>query len=171
MLVDPNIANIGVWGIDWIPQTVWAGVELIVGIDQESHMEKARMPMMARNDIGGTSTKNAYHWARSVVDQKFGPLDDETMTIIEEYDTSKLKESLANTHIQLFVGSNDALVYSGQDKHRKGVPSDFDTLMSLLPDHTVPVHIEDYNHLDYMWAKDANEFVNTPALDFLKSIQ
>ena len=33
-------------------------VQSIVGIDAASHMNPARMPVMAQNDVGGTGTHN-----------------------------------------------------------------------------------------------------------------
>lgn len=77
--------------IDFIPRTVWAFVEMIVGLDSSSHIDLSRVPVMARNDLGGTSTKNVYHLARCVIDNKFGPLDEESQTIKEEYKTGALK--------------------------------------------------------------------------------
>ena len=35
----------------------------------------------------------------------------------------------------------------------------------------VEIHkISDYNHLDYMWAKDASDLVNTPLRTFLTNV-
>jgi len=46
-----------------LPRTVWAFVEAIVGFDKTSHMSPERIPMMAKNDIGGTGTYNLKHWS------------------------------------------------------------------------------------------------------------
>jgi len=32
------------------------------------------------------------------------------------------------------------------------------------------VHVEDYNHLDYMWADDANNFVNQLIFTFIDAL-
>jgi hypothetical protein len=48
--------------------------------------------------------------------------------------------------MMLFVGGNDALVQ----------PSDYSRLINLLPSNVKSKSIEDYNHLDYMWAADIN---------------
>ena len=61
----------------------------------------------------------------------------------------KLKRNLADTNLLLFVGANDAL----------SQPDDFVMLEELLPESTV-VRLGDYNHLDYMWAQDADVLVN-----------
>lgn len=39
-----------------VPRTTWSFVQGIVGFDDVSHMDTQQMPMMARNDVGGTST-------------------------------------------------------------------------------------------------------------------
>ena len=41
--------------------------------------------------------------------------------------------------------------------------------MEVLPDKGVQmVEIEDYNHVDYMWAMDADQNVNSKIRKFLK---
>lgn len=58
----------------------------------------------------------------------------------------------------MFIGDNDVLVN----------PTDFKYLKSVLPDNITYKEIKDYNHLDYMWAKDANKFVNNDILSFFE---
>lgn len=48
----------------FFPRTVWAFVESICGFNRKLHVDLARMPMMANNDIGGTSAKNLMHWVQ-----------------------------------------------------------------------------------------------------------
>lgn len=56
----------------------------------------------------------------------------------------------------LFVGSNDVLV----------TPLDFEMTKAALPDSAMLHFIDDYNHLDYMWAVDANELINKDVFSF-----
>lgn len=60
--------------LSFIPRTVWTGVQWIVGFDKVSHMSTSRMPMMARNDVGGTGTTNLRHWAQNMKSGKFQDL-------------------------------------------------------------------------------------------------
>jgi len=147
-------AEIGPVFIDRLPRTVWAFVEAIVGFDQVSHMNPERMPMMGRNDVGGTGTLNLKHWTQNMKSGNFADLNG------VEYDTSVLQKNLANTHLQLFVGANDALAQE----------LDFTALLQtlLLTDIDL-VKIADYNHLDYMWADDADEYVNQHLYKFLEN--
>jgi len=128
-----------------VPRTTWAFVQGIVGFDDVSHMDTKQMPMMARNDVGGTSTQNLKHWAQNVKSGKFQTLEIDNVPA-QDYDVSKLSKNLADTNILLFVGAKDALT----------VAKDFKTLKGLLPDGITVENIGDYNHLDYMWAEDAD---------------
>ena len=70
---------------------------------------------------------------------------------MQDYAVEKLMENLKDTDLMLFVGQNDALSQKGDVK----------ILIDSLPRDKVSVkHLSDYNHLDYMWAKDANQIIN-----------
>ena len=77
------------------------------------------MPMMARNDIGGTGTHNLNHWAKNIKTKKFADFQGNL------YDVSKLKTTLNNTELLLFDGANDAF----------SEPADCAMLEKLLPQH------------------------------------
>jgi pimeloyl-ACP methyl ester carboxylesterase len=146
--------GIGPYFIDKLPRTVWSFVESIVGYDKVSHMDPSRMPMMAQNDVGGTGTPNLRHWSHNLRGTRFTNKND------VEYDTSVLLSSLANTKIALFVGKNDALAQ----------PLDFERLVGILPHQNLKYWVlEDYNHLDYMWAKDADQLVDKEMYEWLAS--
>lgn len=49
-----------------VPRTTWSFVQGIVGYDAVSHMDPKMMPMMARNDVGGSGTQNLKHWSTHV---------------------------------------------------------------------------------------------------------
>lgn len=49
--------------LELVPRTSWMLVQSIVGYDKDMHLDVAMMPMMGRNDVGGTSTINLKHWA------------------------------------------------------------------------------------------------------------
>jgi len=48
--------------IHLLPRTIWSVVSALVGFDLETHIDLVELPMMARDDVGGTSTKNMMHW-------------------------------------------------------------------------------------------------------------
>jgi len=54
-----------------LPRFVWNIVEALVGYDATYHVDLSFLPMMARNDVGGTSTKNMMHWIQLIRSGKF----------------------------------------------------------------------------------------------------
>jgi lysosomal acid lipase/cholesteryl ester hydrolase len=118
--------------------------------------------MMAKNDVGGTGSVNMEHWDQLVKTGKFESLDRSAKGGQKSvpYATEKLIKNLANTDILLLSGTKDAF----------SQPEDVEILKSFLPkDKTTHIVIEDYNHLDYMWAKDVDKNVNGHVYDFLKT--
>jgi hypothetical protein len=77
-----------------------------------------------------------------------------------QYNTAHFKTNLAHVSMLLFAGGNDDLV----------APSDYANLLKVLPSGIKSKVIEDYNHLDYMWAADVNYYVNDDVRAFLASI-
>lgn len=60
----------------------------------------------------------------------------------------------------LFFGDNDSLI--SEDNIMR--------LLRVLPRDAEVVEIEDYNHVDYMWAEDCNKYVNDYVIDFLERL-
>jgi len=58
----PHITKIAESLIHLLPRTVWAVASALCGYDIGLHISLQELPMMARNDVGGTSTKNMMHW-------------------------------------------------------------------------------------------------------------
>jgi hypothetical protein len=106
----PNIQTIGAKAIDFIPRTAWTVVEFLVGYDNTLHLDLRQMPMLARNDVGGTSTKNLFHWTEMMRTKRFGPFNDETSTVDSDYDLQSLKTNLKDVPLLLFRGKNDFFV-------------------------------------------------------------
>lgn len=60
----------------------------------------------------------------------------------------------------LFYGTSDSLLSEKA----------FSKLLRVLPRDTEVVEVEDYNHVDYMWAEDCNKYINNYAVDFLEKL-
>lgn len=164
----PAMADWGVPFLHYFPRFVWAFIEGVVGFDKELHMDLAQLPMMARNDLGGTSSKNIMHWVQMIRAGYFQQFDYGAdnqavygQSYPPQYDLSGFKTNLAHVPILLVAGANDALVQ----------PSDYQKLLKLLPASAKSKIIGDYNHLDYMWAADVNQYVNEDVKQFLASLQ
>lgn len=76
------------------------------------------MPMIVRNDCGGTSTKNLLHWSQNMRSGYFRQFDygeEKNMQVYGQeepldYDIESFKTRLANVPMMFFVGRNDVLV-------------------------------------------------------------
>ena len=77
-----------------------------------------------------------------------------------QYDLKSLENRLADTKIQLYIGSTDALVSK----------NDLTKLLDALPANIEAFHVDDYNHLDYMWAKDANSKIYNQVKTFMAKL-
>jgi len=50
----------------YLPHVTWTIGECFGGFDDGINVNLRRIPMMANNDVGGSSTKNMMHWAQMV---------------------------------------------------------------------------------------------------------
>lgn len=71
----PSISTYAAPFLHFFPRTVWTFVETVVGFDQQYHIDLGSLPMMGRNDVGGTSTKNLLHWIQNARSGKFAKFD------------------------------------------------------------------------------------------------
>lgn len=58
----PNLSSLGQPVLRNFPRSSWNIVQTIVGFDDKYHIDLGTLPMLATNDVGGTSTKNILHW-------------------------------------------------------------------------------------------------------------
>ncbi|TNV82823.1 hypothetical protein FGO68_gene15928 [Halteria grandinella] len=164
------------------PRTALVFVQSICGVNERQHVDPSRIPIMAGNDIGGTSAKTLYHWKQLVETGMIREFDygvEKNLKLYNQttpppYAIDTLKDRLSQVHIMLFIGDKDIFT----------TKPTVDKLMALMPNATSSVthhsgieyrkdmvqlvSIEDYNHGDYMWAMDSDELVNTPIKAFLR---
>lgn len=75
--------------------------------------------------------------------------------------------------ICLFYGTTDALVTETNFQRLRDevLPKQVDVGPLATQGAKLEIHkIPDYNHVDYLWAADANELVNTPLRKFLREV-
>ena len=80
----------------------------MIGFNTRPHVDYSRMPMMVRNDMGGSSTQNFKHWMQIYFSDSFQTMGTKNQKA-KDYDVSRLRENLKNTNIYLFAGKRDAL--------------------------------------------------------------
>lgn len=61
--------------LHFFPRLTWSFVQTITGFNSELHVDLSAMPMMAANDVGGTSTKNMLHWIQMIRTKRFRAFD------------------------------------------------------------------------------------------------
>jgi len=71
----PVIPKIAFPLMHFFARTSWSIVQSFVGYDKKVHLDLTFMPMMARNDVGGTSAKNLLHWTQNMRSGDFRPFD------------------------------------------------------------------------------------------------
>mmetsp|Transcript_23215 Transcript_23215/g.23134 ORF Transcript_23215/g.23134 Transcript_23215/m.23134 type:complete len:150 (-) Transcript_23215:6-455(-) len=144
---------------------------MIVGIKQEISVDLSRMPVMGRHEPGGTGLQNMLHWLQMIDSgnfQRYNYGKKENMKVYGQetaplYDLEVLKENIKDLDMFLIKGGIDVFV----------AQEDFDQLLDVLSfkegktlKHKI---VEDYDHLDYIWADSAYEEVALPVLEFLRN--
>jgi len=71
----PNISKLAEPILHFLPRFVWNIVEGLVGYDAMYHIDLSYLPMMGRNDVGGTSSKNLMHWIQDIRSGEFRQFD------------------------------------------------------------------------------------------------
>lgn len=132
--------------------------------EDEEQFNKTLLPVFLSNLGTGTSLKTVLHMSQMILSGKFQQFDygfaDGNRRIYgsptpPEYDLSKVK-----LNITLFWAQNDLL------SNEKDVRKLHDMLPSTTKMYLVP--FPKFNHIDYLWARDAPTLVNAKVLDILK---
>eukprot|EP00826_Nyctotherus_ovalis_P017766 TRINITY_DN1524_c0_g4_i1.p1 TRINITY_DN1524_c0_g4~~TRINITY_DN1524_c0_g4_i1.p1 ORF type:complete len:401 (+),score=86.25 TRINITY_DN1524_c0_g4_i1:123-1325(+) len=151
----------------WFPNLIEFFITTITGQTERQNIDTERFPVLFLNEPGGTSIQNMLHWAqlrrydRPVV-KKFdfgeeGNLKHYGKLEAPEYNLKALKE--LEFPIYFCVGKRDVRI----------TPENFGHLVAALPEGKVQqVFVDDYGHLDYIWARDAHEKVYPKIIQFLR---
>lgn len=136
---------------------------LVCGYDG-NQIEKSRLPVIVAHAPAGTSKQNMLHYLQLISSKKFRMFDhggSRNMVLYgraepPEYDLSQIN----HPKMSLVWGENDALAD----------PADIELLrqsltVKLADDYKVP--IKEWNHLDYLWARDAGKYVNQKVIEIL----
>ncbi len=122
---------------------------------------------MASHEPGGTSMKNVLHWMQLLRSDQIKKFDygreenlikygNETPPI---YNTENLKKFDIKKF--LFIGTKDYLANL----------VDFQRLEESLSQENLNIYqVEDYNHLDYLWAEDARVKIYETILNELRAL-
>nr|XP_012231416.1 PREDICTED: lipase 3-like [Linepithema humile] len=135
---------------------------LIIGFDQEQ-FNYTLLPMILAHLPSGTSIKTVLHYIQEVNSGKFQAYDYGrqknmqiyNMTVPPDYDLSRITVPIALIH-----GDNDWIVNEKDVNKLRGL------LTNIVDDYRVP--FSKFNHVDYLWAKDAPTLVYEKVLETMK---
>ena len=138
---------------------------IIVGYN-EQQLNHDRLNVYLTHTPAGTSAWNIVHYTQLTKTGKFAKFDHGSAKKNEElygspeppeYDLSRI----TNQYIAIFNSINDWLASPEDVQDLKGKLVN----AKLIEDHVIPD--PKWNHLDFIWGRDANRFVNHPVLRLL----
>ena len=171
MLVFPGFLGIFLRNLaERIPRTILSVVAMTCGINERLHIKPELMPVMGRHEPGGTSTQNLMKWMQAIETTRAQFFDygseEENMqhynqTTPPYYPVENIKDNMAGIPMLLIRGANDYFVEE----------RDFNKLVALLPQERLDIKVvQDYAHLDYVWADDAKQYVFDDVVEHFERI-
>jgi len=150
----------------YFPRFIEIVVTTITGYTKRRNFDNARFPLLFLHEPGGSSSQNLFHWMQLMRNEehvitKFdfgleGNLKHYKNRYPPKYNVKALKD--LNFPIYMFAGKKDAIVS----------PKDFEDLVAVLPKDRVKYeYVDDYGHLDYVWANNAHITIYPKIVEFL----
>jgi len=144
-----------------IPMNIWS---LTTGFDH-AQTNYTLIPEIFGHAPAGTSAKTMAHFAQGINSKRFSRFDYEDplvnmqvygSTYPPDYDLSMVK-----VPVLLYWGQNDWLAS----------PEDVINLGAQLPMliDSIRVPFDDWNHMDFMWAKDADTLLYKPMIEYIQN--
>ncbi|CAK9822142.1 Lipase 3 [Anthophora retusa] len=151
---------------DGFTKTFWlCWFSLIAGFNSDQ-LEKSMLSLILRHFPAGSSAKQIIHYCQSILSGSFCKFDYGTTQNLKiygstqppNYDLEKVK-----TPIAIFYSENDFLTD----------PADVNQLIDKLPNvmETKKIEYSKFNHIDYMWGRDASTLLYNAVLKVLKRLR
>ncbi len=161
--VTPGLLKYQAMICKYIPWVLPPIVQFIAGWTTNQTIDLDRIQMIAGNEPGGTSAQNLLHWMQLVRNGGFRKFDFGSEGNMQKYGTTtppdypvkRLGE--LKMPIYLMAGKADSII--GWE--------DLSALMQLLPHGFGFEQIDDYGHLDYIWADSAHTKIYPQIIRFL----
>jgi len=135
---------------------------LLCGPDSEQ-LDTSMIPLIVSHTPAGTSVRNVVHFAQLYNHAYYAHYDYGLFGNIANYgQQNPPKYNLATTTapVTVFWGLNDWLA----------VPEDVEWLTSQLPNLRQSFLVDQFNHLDFLWAIEVDRYVNSRILDILANL-
>lgn len=127
-------------------------------------IEKDRLPVIVAHAPAGTSKQNMLHYLQLVSSRKFRMFDYGHNKNIATYGSAEPPDydlsRINHPKISLIWAQNDALADPADVQLLKN-----NLQVKLADDYRIP--LKQFNHLDFLWAKDAGKYVNSKVLEIL----
>lgn len=134
----------------------------VAGFDAPQ-MNFTLLPVIIGHTPAGTSARTLLHFAQGVTSQRFCQFDYESKEAnMEMYGVPSPPDyslGMVTCPVLLYWGENDWLA------HPKDVAELADKLPNLVASVRVPY--DSWNHLDFLWGKDADQLLYTPAMQMM----
>lgn len=142
-----------------VPENV---IFLLCGFDKPQ-MNMTLLPKILGHTPSGTSLKTILHYVQIFKSKRFQAFDGGVNYNFHHYGSPGPRQytlSRVQFPVAVFYGRNDWIT----------VPKDVETLAKSLPNLVLhkEVPFEKFNHLDFMWAKDANTLLYKDIIKFLR---
>ncbi|XP_074037777.1 gastric triacylglycerol lipase [Leptinotarsa decemlineata] len=144
-------------------QEVCANILFLMFGFNHAEMEMNLIPVLGSNSPAGASIKMIIHYGQGVNSGKFKQYDYGRTSNLIRYGTPEAPDfnlSAVTTPVALYYGNNDFIT----------VKQDVDRLASELPNviKSKLVECRLFNHLDFIFAKNINQWINYEVLSHLK---
>ena len=140
-----------------------SGAMTILTSDVTININQTRLPVYLAHTPAGTSLKNMDHFAQNVNSERFGKYDYGDYENSQRYGTVLPPEydlrKLLFLPIVVISGTRDTLC----------PPEDVRWTIGQLSNVVEHIEIPEYNHLDFIWAKDTGSKVNMKIIQNVKS--
>uniref|UniRef100_A0ABD2W8F1 AB hydrolase-1 domain-containing protein n=1 Tax=Trichogramma kaykai TaxID=54128 RepID=A0ABD2W8F1_9HYME len=135
---------------------------LIAGFGS-NQLDKSMLPLIFSHFPGGSSAKQIIHYSQTILTDSFRKFDHGTAINLKLYGSTrppKYSFERATCPTAVFYSENDCLTQ----------PADIQRLVDLLPNIQLKHKIEysKFNHIDYLWGRDAKFYLYDHIINFIK---
>ncbi|KAL1501109.1 hypothetical protein ABEB36_006496 [Hypothenemus hampei] len=144
-------------------QDICVDVVNFIGGTDSGLLNKTAMPLLLEHGPSGFAAKQVWHYAQIIASGEFKQYDYGAKNNMKMYNSSKPPKydlSRVTAHLALFYSTNDP--YSNHKMIEK--------LKEHLPAYTLTyeVPVRNFNHLDYLIARNLKGIINEPVYDIFK---
>ena len=151
----------------WIPASYYSWIiegslKGLFGWELDKFGPANRRQLLYRNLFEDASITNIVHWFQIIESGEFTMFDSNSHSFFPELPTNFTQKTILKyplkhitTNLYLFCGTKDTI-------------SDMEYLRSHLPETTRMTMIEDYEHMDFLWAECANLKCWAPIIKLLE---